>query len=97
MEKIAEFKKENKELSELNKTSQMDLKSLQTSMTETQNDVEKLKEDYKILQLTNKELLLELQDTNKLKTSNDVDHAKELQTKNEDNFSSSEGLLVISD
>ena len=105
LEKIAEFEKENKELKELNKSSQIDLKSLKTCMTEAQKDAEKLEEDYNIFQLTNKELLLKLQNTNKLTKRNDVDHCEELQNRNllnEDNLSSSsclssEGSLVIFD
>ena len=103
LEKITEFKKGNKDLIELNKSSLIELKSLQTSMTEAQKDAEKLEEDYNIFQLTNKELLLKLQNINKLTKSNDVDHCEELQNRNllnEDNLSissclSSEGSLVI--
>ena len=105
MEKITEFKKGNKDLIELNKSSLIELKSLQTSMTEAQKDAEKLEEDYNISQLTNKELLLKLQNINKLTKSNDNDHSQELPRKkrkllNENNisnrtYSTVEGLSVI--
>ena len=104
-EKIDEFENENKELAELNESSQIDLKNFKTSMTEAQKETEKLEEDYRIFQLTNKELLLKLQNTIKLTKIIDVDHYEELQNRNvlnENNLSSSsylsiEGLIVIFD
>ena len=78
LEKIAEFINENKELSELNKTSQIDLKSLQNSMTEAQKDAETWKVNYKVLQLQNKDLLVKLHNNDKFPKNNDVDNSDDL-------------------
>ena len=89
LKKITEFIKETKEL---NKSSPIDLNKLKTSMKNVQKDVENLKENYKILQLKNKDLLVKLQNINKLKNSTDVDHFEQLPRKrrkliNENNYS----------
>ena len=84
------------------------MKSLKTSMINAQKDADKLKEDYKILQMKNKDMLLKLQNTIKITTSNDVKHSNEkLPAKNGNilnktnntlsskNYFKFEGLLLI--
>ena len=83
------------------------MKSLKTSMINTQKDAEKLKEYYKILQMKNKDMLFKLQNTIKIRTSNDVNHSENLPAKTRNilnkknntlssrSYSKFEGLLVI--
>ena len=101
LKKITLFIKENKELAEISKSSQIDLNRVKTSMKNVLKDVEYWKEKYRILQLKNKDLLVKLQNTNKL---NNNDHSVELSKKkrkltNENNFNRAysivEGSLVI--
>ena len=105
LEKITELLTENKKLKEINKKSQIELESLKTSMRNSQKDVEHEKVNFKMLQLKNKNLLLKLQNINKLMKSNDVDHSEELPRKkrkllNENNivnttYSTVEGMSVV--
>lgn len=105
MEKITEFINENILLTEINKRSQIELESLKTSMTKAQKSAEYEKINFKMLQLKNKDLLLKLQNINKLMKSNDADHSEELPRKkrklvNVNNianttYSTVEGMSVI--
>ena len=81
LEKITEFIKENKGLTEINNRSHIELKSLKTSIRKAQKSAEHEKVNYKVLQLKNKDLLLKLQNIKKLMKSNDADHSEELPRK----------------
>ena len=99
LKKINEFIKENKLLTEINKSSQIELNRLKTSMKNSQKYLELWKENYRLLQLNNKNLLDNLQNYN------DVDYSEELpidkrKSFTENNISSRsyctvEGLLFI--
>ena len=99
LKKITEFIKENKVLTEINKSSQIELNRLKTSMKNAQKYLEFWKENYRLLQLNNKNLLDEFPE------NNDVDFSVELSKNkrklvNENNISSRsyftvEGLLII--
>ena len=52
-------------------------------MTNAQKSAEHEKTNYKILQLKYKDLLVKLQNTNKLSNNNDIDHSVELPKKRE--------------
>ena len=103
--KINVFIKKNKALTEINTRSHIELKSLRTSMRNARKSAKRDKLNYKMLQLKNKDLLLKLQNINKLLKINDVDHSEELPRKRrnllkENNLSittyfANRGLLVI--
>ena len=76
--KITEFTKENKILTKINTSIQIELKSIKATMRNVQNKLENLKGNYKKLQWENKYLLANLQYTNKLIKNNDIDYSKEL-------------------
>ena len=82
LKKITEFIKENKELTEISKSSQIDLNRVQTSMKNVLKDVEYWKENYRILELKYKDLSVKLQNTNKLNNNDAIDHSVELPIKN---------------
>ena len=81
LKKITEFIKENKELTEKNKISQIELTNVKESMINAQNDAANCKGNYKILQLKNKDLLVKLENTKKISKTNAMDHPEELQRK----------------
>ena len=81
LKKITEFITENKALTEVNKNSQIQLKTLQISMRNAQKDAENWQEEYKIFQLKNKDMLAKLQNDKKLTKSNVVDYFEELPRK----------------
>ena len=99
LKKINEFIKANEVLTEINKSSQIELNRLKTSMKNSQKYLELWKENYRLLQLNNKNLLDNLQNYN------DVDYSEELpidkrKSFTENNISSRsyctvEGLLFI--
>ena len=97
LKKITEFIKQNKVLTDINNTSLIELESLKNSFQKAQKDVEILKENYEMLQSTNKDLLDKLENFN-----NDDNHSEAVQRKlvkeNINTFSNEftiEGLLLI--
>ena len=99
LKKITEFINENKVLTKINKSSQIKLNNVKTSMKNAQRYLEFWKEYYRLLQLNNKNLL------DKLPNNNDVDYSEKLpkhmrKLNSENNISSRsdfaiEGLLFI--
>ena len=81
LEEMTKFTKENKELIEKNKISQMELTNVKELMRNAQNDAENWKRNYKILQMKNENLLLKLQNTKKISNNNATDYSKELPRK----------------
>ena len=107
MKKITEFIKENRLLTDINNTSLVELERLKKSFQKAQKDVKIVKQNYEMLQLTNKDLFDKLQIFNKSPKHNDDNHLEVVPSKkrkivNEKNntllsgnYFTIEGLLVI--
>ena len=109
LNKIIVFQNENKDLKEKNKRIEIELEKLKNSMKNAQNDSEKLRQNYKILQQEQKDLFVKLQNTKKLIQQNEAElsetpprkkrKATEVNIDNHNRTSKScfvnEGLLVI--
>ena len=96
LKKITEFINENKVLTKTNKSSQIKLNNVKTSMKNAQRYLEFWKDYYRLLQLNNKNLL------DKIPKNNDVDysekspkHKRKLESKNNKSYFTIEGLLFI--
>ena len=77
LKKISKFKKENKTLREQNKKLQIELKSLQILLKKSQKDVERSRENYKVLESVNKSLTDTLKNKLTSHKLNEAGHSEE--------------------
>ena len=77
LKNINKFQKENKTLREQNKKLQIELKNLQILLKNAQKDVERSKENYKLLNGINKGVSYALKNSIKYYKFNEADHSKE--------------------
>ena len=78
MKKIIELEHENKLLMKTSKSSQTDLKSIETRLRSAQIDTKNLKESYKMLQEENKDLLAKLENNKEMVKDIEANLPKEL-------------------
>ena len=81
VERIIKFEKENNFIKEQNKKIQVDLKTFKASLKTAQKDTESLKENYRMLQINNKNILAKLNNIKNLKLSVEVDHFEDKRKK----------------
>ena len=79
LKNISKFQKENQTLREQNKNLQIELKSLQYLLKNAQKDVERSKENYKLLKSVNKRLLDALKNSITYYKLNEADNSNETQ------------------
>ena len=96
LKKVFEFQNENKMLTEKNQRSHINLKSLKTCLSNVQSDVENWKNNYKILQLKNKNLLAKLLSTTKVLETNDSDLSENLRSKSKLTEKSAQNKIIFS-
>ena len=77
LKNINKFQKENETLREQNKKLQIELKNLQNLLKNAQKDVERSKENYKLMNGINKGLTYALKNSITYYKFNDTDHSKE--------------------
>ena len=81
VERIIKFENENNFIKEQNKKNQVELKIFKTSLKIAQKDTECLKENYKVLQINNKNILAKLNSIKSLKKIVEVDHSEDVRKK----------------